>query len=139
MVDIAVNLIKSDVPVNTLATIPVITIRRTDTGAAVVTTAAMSDQGSDGLYTYSFAATDGLNYSFLIDADPVVADQVDTRYHNGALSSDELLTKELAEADQFFNKGTNQLHFYRRGTTTDLIPSKTVTGEQVPGNVNLAE
>jgi len=139
MVDIVVNLTKNLAPVNGLTDDPEITIRRLDTGAAVVSAAAMTDQSSDGLYTYSFTAVDGLNYSFLIDADPSVTSQVDNRYHNGSFNSDELLTRELAEADQFFDQSAGLLHYYRRGTTTDLIPAKSVTGEEVTADVTIQE
>lgn len=56
-----------------------------------------------------------------------------------AESADLTLAKELMEADQFFDKSTGLLHYYRRGTTTDLIPPKNVTGELVLDDVTLLE
>jgi hypothetical protein len=50
-----------------------------------------------------------------------------------------ILVRELMEADQFFDKSTGLLHYYRRGTTVDLIPPKQVTGELVPNDVSLLE
>lgn len=43
---------------------------------------------------------------------------------------DVLLTKELLEADQVFDQSAGLLHYYRKGTTTDLIPPKTVVTNQ---------
>jgi hypothetical protein len=50
-----------------------------------------------------------------------------------------ILARELLEADQFFDKSTGLLHYYRRGTTVDLIAPKNVTGELVPNDVSLLE
>lgn len=54
-------------------------------------------------------------------------------------SADLLLSRELMEADQFFDKSTGLLHYYRRGTTVDLVPPKSVTGELVQDDVSLLE
>jgi hypothetical protein len=43
---------------------------------------------------------------------------------------DVLLSKELLEADQVFDQSAGLLHYYRKGTTTDLIPPKTVVTTQ---------
>lgn len=40
------------------------------------------------------------------------------------------LSKELLEADQVFDQSAGVLHYYRKGTTTDLIPPKTVVTTQ---------
>lgn len=50
-----------------------------------------------------------------------------------------LLSAALHEADEFFNKTTGLLHYYARGTTTDLIPPKTVTGATAPGDASALE
>lgn len=50
-----------------------------------------------------------------------------------------LLNSELLESDQVFDKGTGLLHYYRKGTTTDLIPPKNVVGEITLGDVTLIE
>lgn len=84
MTDILVTLLSSGAPVNSLAAAPEITIRRLDTGAAVVTSAAMTDVGSDGMYSYSYAATTpGLTYGYQIDSDPSATGQTDVRYFAG--------------------------------------------------------
>jgi hypothetical protein len=54
-------------------------------------------------------------------------------------AADLLLSRELMEADQYFDKVGGLLHYYRRGTTVDLITPKAVTGEQTPTDVSLAE
>jgi outer membrane murein-binding lipoprotein Lpp len=41
------------------------------------------------------------------------------------------LAQELLEADQSFDKDAGLLHYYRRGTTIDLIPPKTVITAQI--------
>lgn len=83
MTTIAINTTLAGVPVNALTTAPSITIRRMDTGVVVSGPTAMTDAGADGLYTTTFTGVAGLEYSFLIDADPLVAGQVDVRYFNG--------------------------------------------------------
>lgn len=50
-----------------------------------------------------------------------------------------LLSVELQEADHYFDQANGLLHYYRRGTTIDLIPAKTVTGFTAPGDVREAE
>lgn len=50
-----------------------------------------------------------------------------------------VLAAALMQADQFFDKDTGLLHYYARGTTTDLIPPKTVAGEQVADDVSIQE
>ncbi len=50
-----------------------------------------------------------------------------------------LLATELMQADQFFDKSTGLLHYYRRGTTVDLIPPKAVAGETVLNDVTIQE
>lgn len=54
-------------------------------------------------------------------------------------ASDMVLARDLMQADQFFDKSAGLLHYYFRGTTTDIIPPKTVAGEQVATDVTLVE
>ena len=49
------------------------------------------------------------------------------------------LSSEIMTCDQFFNKETGVLHYYRRGTTEDIIPPKIVAGEQVTNDVSIEE
>ena len=46
---------------------------------------------------------------------------------------------DLMEADHFFDESTGLLHYYRRGTTVDLIPPKTVTGTTQPSDASILE
>jgi hypothetical protein len=91
MTFIAVHVMNDNVPINGLADPPEITIRRNDTGAAVVSGSTMADRASDGLYTLSFTPVSGLDYSFLIDADPNVTSQVTAqeRYYDGAVDNEQ--------------------------------------------------
>lgn len=54
-------------------------------------------------------------------------------------AADMILARDLMQADQFFDKSLGLLHYYFKGTTTDIIPAKTVSGEQVATDVNLVE
>lgn len=89
MVDIVVRVMNGNVPAPGLADDPEITIRRTDTGAVVLASGAMTDRG-DGLYTRAFVPVRGLAYGFVIDADPNVTGQVpsSTRHYDGAFDSE---------------------------------------------------
>jgi hypothetical protein len=49
------------------------------------------------------------------------------------------LTTDLMQADEFFDKSTGLLHYYIKGTTTDIIPPKNVTGETATGDVSALE
>lgn len=48
-----------------------------------------------------------------------------------------LLSTELQEADHWFDKTNGLLHYYRRGTTVDIIPPKQVVGETAPTDVRI--
>lgn len=50
-----------------------------------------------------------------------------------------VLVGQLAEADEFFDQSTGLLHYYLKGTTTDIIPPKTVTGATVTDDVSALE
>ena len=90
MTTIRVTITNNNVPTNALGDDPEINIRRLDTGALVVTGSAMIDAGGDGLYTFDFTPVAGLDYSFLIDADPNVSSQVTVaeRYYDGAFDNE---------------------------------------------------
>lgn len=88
MTTVSVRVTASGVPVNGLTDDPEITINRSDTGAAVVTSAAMTDQGTGGLYTFDFTPVAGLTYSALIDADPNVTGQVDERFYDAPIDNE---------------------------------------------------
>lgn len=49
------------------------------------------------------------------------------------------LATDLMQADEFYDQSTGLLHYYRRGTTIDIIPPKTVTGATAPGDVSALE
>ena len=137
--EISVNLLASNAPVNGLATVPTITIQRLDTGAEVVVDAAMTDQGMRGLYTRTFAAVNGLRYAFLIDADPIAAGQVDVRYWRGQFDLDIEQSRDLLESDELFDDGAATLTRNRRGSTDALIPDKTVAGTNVGNDTSLVQ
>ncbi len=88
MTSIAVTLTKNGQLVNGLTDDPVITIRRQDTGAAVVTNDPMTDSGADGEYRYTFVPAAGLDYHFIVDADPNQTNQVDARYFDGSFNNE---------------------------------------------------
>ena len=87
MADIVASFTNNAVPLTSPANAPTIRIRRNDTQALVVTDLAMTEIG-DGLYSYAFAPTDGIEYSIRADGDPTAAGQVtaDERYQFGSLS-----------------------------------------------------
>lgn len=49
------------------------------------------------------------------------------------------LINDLQEADLSFDQSAGLLHIYKRGTTTDLIPVKTVAGVSVAQDTSLTE
>ena len=54
-------------------------------------------------------------------------------------AADLLQIKNLHEADELFDKAGGLLHRYLRGTLTDLIPAKVVTGEQVANDTDATQ
>lgn len=88
MAEIAVTTLLNGALVNALANAPQITITRLDTDADVVSGAAMTDTGANGKYRFSFTPVAGLQYGFLIDADPLNNGQVDIRYFDGAFDNE---------------------------------------------------
>jgi hypothetical protein len=74
----------TDVPMVSPTTAPAITIRRTDTGADVVTDAAMTEVG-EGTYRYDFTGDKTLHYTAVADGDPLAAGQTIAggRYQSG--------------------------------------------------------
>ena len=87
MAELLAFITDNNVPLVTPVDAPEITILRTDTGAAVITGAAMLELGL-GLYRYSFAPVSTLEYVALVDADPNVTGQVPAseRYQPVAVS-----------------------------------------------------
>jgi len=90
MTDIVIQTKSGGVAVNGLTDPPEITILRLDTDAVIVNAAAMADQGTGGLYKYlGFTPIAGIPYSFSVDADPNVIDQVDDRNYFGAFDNEQ--------------------------------------------------
>ena len=89
MTDIVIQTKSGGVAVNGLTDPPEITILRLDTDAAVVSGAAMTDQGAGGLYKFFFTPVAGLQYSFAVDADPNVTGQVDDRNYFGGIDNEQ--------------------------------------------------
>lgn len=100
MPEILVHARNNGTPVNSLADPPEITIRRADTGVAVVTAAAMTDLGADGHYRYSFTPDEALDYAFQVDADPNATSQVThgERYFNGGFPGE--IDAQLVKVDE---------------------------------------
>ena len=96
MAELIVRVMNGTTPAPGLADDPEITIRRTDTGAAVVSGSAMTDLG-DGLYRFSFTPSGVLNYGWVVDADPNVTGQVpsQSRHYDGVLSCEGVQLAEL--------------------------------------------
>lgn len=74
---VAVFMAGIDVPLTGAGTLPTIRIRRLDTGALVVTDAAMVEVGApgDGAYSFTFAPVATLEYSWRANGDPLAAGQ----------------------------------------------------------------
>jgi len=153
---------------------PEIQIIRSDTQVVVQAFTAMADQGN-GMWSFTFAPSVVLDYTFTVDGDPNVTGQVTTpeRFRGGSFSGTIdlvgnllnldvavstrnavtpntvvplpaatdlsehdatqaalILMNDLLESDQVFDETAGLLHYYRRGTTTDLIPAKTVVTTQ---------
>lgn len=47
--------------------------------------------------------------------------------------------RNMLDADHFYNYNTGMVHWFFRGTTTDIIPPKAVVGTTAPGNVSTTE
>lgn len=86
---IVAHFTNNGVPLTAPGNVPTIRIRRTDTGALVVTDDAMTELG-DGSYRYDFDEAALLNYSVRADGDPTAALQVSVadRYKFGVLDAD---------------------------------------------------
>lgn len=46
---------------------------------------------------------------------------------------------KILEADQVFDMAASKLHYYERGTTTDLIPAKTIAGTSQTQNASATQ
>ena len=95
MTAIVAHFTNNAVPLTSPGNVPTIRIRRTDTGALVVTDAAMTELG-DGEFRYDFSPTDGIEYSIRADGDPTAAGQVTAseRYQWGVLSGTDVARLE---------------------------------------------
>lgn len=67
------------------ANIPEIEITRIDTQVVVQAFTDMTEIGS-GNYSFTFAPTDGIDYTFTVDADPAAIGQASPRYFGGTIS-----------------------------------------------------
>lgn len=79
----------SSVPLTSPGDLPEIQIVRVDTGAIVQAFTAMTELANlSGVYFFDFTSVDGLDYAFLIDADPNTTGQVTAgeRYQAGSFS-----------------------------------------------------
>ena len=94
------------VPVTAPGDVPTIRIRRTDTGALVVTDAAMTELG-DGGYVYEFTEAALLDYSIRADGDPTASGQTTAaeRYAFGGLDADIIRKALLNRAETTENAG----------------------------------
>jgi hypothetical protein len=82
-----------------------------------------------------FISKDGNLYGDLLDSPGAI---VVINNSVGLLGSSEIeQIKNVVEADQV--KGSGQLQTRLRGTTTELIPRKDVTGDSGPANVTITE
>lgn len=88
-----------------------------------------------------FIATTGSFNAFvrqLFSARALVA-EVGTSGLTSAEAAQLNLAVELMESDQFFDINTGLLHYYRRGTTIDIIPAKAVAGAQQISDVTIEQ
>ena len=121
----------SGVPLLSPATAPTVRIRRLDTGALVVTDAAMAEIG-DGVYSYDLTTVATLEYSIRADGDPLGALQVPVadRYQAGSVSgiSVQAVDVEIGESldyaknrrrIDFLAGPPRQLVLYERDGTTE--------------------
>lgn len=132
--DITVYFTNAGVPLTSPTNVPTISIRRTDTGALVVTDAAMTELGG-GLYRYTVTGLDPqLDYVARADADPLGSGQVTAaeRYAHGAIPgiSDAYVRKILTNRAVTTNLGggAKRVDFYDDDGTT-IIDSITISAD----------
>lgn len=79
-----------------------------------------------------YISTTGAFNTFVIGSvsSKALALETGTSGLTGPESAQLLLISELLEADHFFDQSAGLLHYYRRGTTTDLITPKVVVTSQ---------
>jgi hypothetical protein len=129
---IVAHFTKNGVPVVSPANAPTIRIRRIDTGALVVTDAAMTELG-DGSFAYTFTPTDLLEYSIRADGDPTASGQttVQERYAYGSLGTDivrkVLLNKAVTTPDSP-TPGAKRVDFFDDDQST-IIESITISAD----------
>lgn len=128
---------------------PTVSIWRLSDNVQVLTNQLMSEVAS-GFYSYEWVAYD-FNENYVIQFN-AGTDDVDSRYlaaTNDSFLADSQevlaskLTQEfiqkLVESDQVYDESAGLLHYYEKGTTTDLIPAKSVAGSFVPNDVTIQE
>lgn len=76
MAQIYARILNGNAPLTSPGTLPTITIFRSSDDTAVVSASSMVEVGQ-GLYRFEFASVDGLEYGYVIDADPAGAGQVE--------------------------------------------------------------
>lgn len=69
----------------------------------------------------------------------ILALQVATQSDISPVAADVTATRKLAEADLDFDVDSNTLRVLERGTVTDLVPPKTVTGTQQRDDASITE
>lgn len=65
--------------------------------------------------------------------------EVGTSGLTGAEAAQLALATDLMQADEFFDQANGLLHYYRRGTTIDIIPPKTVVGATAQNDTSALE
>lgn len=86
MAELTVFVVQPDgSPLTSPGDLPEIQIRRIDTQAIVQAFTAMTEIG-DGFYSYTFAPSATLDYTWIVDADPSTTGQAIPRYFGGSLS-----------------------------------------------------
>lgn len=88
----------SGAPLTSPGDLPEIQIRRVDTQAIVQAFTAMTEIG-DGMYSFTFAPSATLEYTFTVDADPSTTGQAIPRYFGGSISgpADDALLSDVPD------------------------------------------
>jgi len=131
--EIIAKFTNQSVPLVAPGVLPTIRIRRSDTGALVVTDDPMIEIG-DGLYRYNITGLDPqLDYSVRADGDPTAAGQVTLaeRYAWGVIAGigDDYVRKVLTNrAETTDIGGAKQIDFYDDDAAT-IIDSITISAD----------
>lgn len=132
--EITARFTNGGVPLTSPGDVPTISIRRTDTGALVVTGAAMTELG-DGVFRYTFTGGDPqLDYVAIADGDPMASGQVTAaeRYAWGAIPGigDAFVRKVLTNRSVTveLGGGAKRIDFYDDDGST-IIDSITISAD----------